>query len=253
MQARLAIDWRDGAAYAPLLGADRSLFAWEWLRRDPAYRAAARQALGGNLRAIRHRAAATFGLVVLEDPDLAVPKARPLWRSAIDPRVLRVERCSGTAEDTFAFRRLQPFATLHADDEGEHLLLSDGLRTIRLDAPEATFGGQPVCLRYRIEGLANAEPLVMTLRRLLALCRTRSFARSLHPREVRAARWVLMLRALDAVSAGADQREIAGVLLDRSAADARWRIRDPSLRARAQRLVQSARFYAGGGYRTLLA
>jgi hypothetical protein len=27
-------DWRDAAAYAPLLEADRSLFAWEWLRRD---------------------------------------------------------------------------------------------------------------------------------------------------------------------------------------------------------------------------
>jgi hypothetical protein len=253
VQVGAKIDWRDGAAYAPLLGADRSLFAWEWLRRDPDYRAAAQHSRDGRGGPVGHQAAAAFGLVAFEAPDLAVPRARPLWRAGIDSRVLAVERASGTPEDSFLLDRLRRFATLLVDGEGEHLLLSDGLRTIRLDAPEATFGCGPVCLRYRIVGLARAEPLVVTLRRLLALCRTRRFARSLHPLEVRAGRWVLMLRAWDGLVAGADQRDIAAVLLSRSAQDDRWRSRVPSLRARAQRLVKSARLTAGGGYRRLLA
>ena len=39
-------DWRDAAAYEPLLEADRSLIAWEWLRRDRGYREAAAHLAG---------------------------------------------------------------------------------------------------------------------------------------------------------------------------------------------------------------
>jgi hypothetical protein len=243
-------DWRDGAAYAPLLGADRSLFAWEWLRREPHYRFAAERALGGG-EASREQAAA-FGLVTFEPPEFGGPQARPLWRSDIHPQVLAVERGSGAPEDSFRLDSLRQFATLHQVSDTEHLLLSDGLRAIRLDAPRGTFGPEPICLRYRLEGLATAGPLVLTLRRFLALCRSGHFARSLHSREPRARRWILTLRAWDGLAGGADQREIAEVLLSGSAAEPRWRNREPSLRSQAQRLVRSARWFAAGGYRTLL-
>jgi hypothetical protein len=61
-----------------------------------------------------------------------------------------------------------------------------------------------------------------------------------------------MLRAWDALIAGASQREIACMVFSRSAAGARWRIREPSIRSRTQRLVRSARDFAQGGYRELL-
>lgn len=32
-------DWRDGAAYAPVVVGGRPALAWELLRRDPGYRA----------------------------------------------------------------------------------------------------------------------------------------------------------------------------------------------------------------------
>lgn len=243
-------DWRDAAAYAPLLGADRSLFAWEWLRRDPNYRAAAERGLSAC--GAGHEQPAAFGLVTFEPPGVGVPEARPMWRSDIHPQVLGVERGTGAPDDSFLLGRLRQFATLHPDSGTEHLLLSDGLRSIRLDAPLGTFNAETVRLRYRIEGIARAEPLVLTLRRFLALCRTGRFARSLHPREARARRWILMLRAWDALAAGADQRDIAEVLLSPSAADPRWRSRVPSLRSQAQRLVRTARGFAAGGYRSLL-
>lgn len=245
MQAKGAaeFDWRDGAAYAPLLNADRSLFAWEWLRRDPDYRTAADRALSAG--AGEHRedaAAAAFGLVGFEDPNFGVPYARPLWRSEVCPQVLAVERAdSSEAKDRFSLDRWSNIATLLAGERAEHLLLSDGLRTLRLDGSPGLFSCGPPCLRYRIEGLAAAEPLVLPLRRFLALCRNGSFARSLHPREPRARRWILMLRAWDALSEGASQREIAEVLLGGSATEPRWRSREPSLRSRAQRLARCAR------------
>lgn len=246
-------DWRDAAAYAPLLDADRSLFAWEWLRRDPSYRAAAAAAALSPERKDQSPRPDDFGLVAFEPPQLAVPNARPMWRADVHPYVLAADACSSTARsDTFDLETLRKLATIIEDEDGEHLLLSDGLRTVRLDVRGGSFVGGPVCLCYRLCGLVSAEPSLLTLRRLLALCRSGRFARSLHPREARARRWALMLRAADALAGGTDQREIARVLLSRSVAEPAWRSREPSVRSQVQRLVRCTRQMAGGGYRRLL-
>lgn len=255
MQAKAAFgtDWTDAADYAALVDADRSLFAWEWLRRDWTYREAAaarlRRSPGG-----ADPCAADFGLVAFERPDLAVPLARPLWRSNAYAYVIAAGRGPVSASfDAFDVERLRSIARLVADGTGEHLLLCDGLRAIRLDGPRGLFTGGAACLQYHLAGLVSAERPLLTLRRFLALCRSGKFSRSLHRPEVRARRWILMLRAFDAVVAGAGQREIAERLLGASAAAPGWRDREPSLRSRAQRLVRSARQFARGAYRSLLA
>lgn len=253
MQAKTAVhpDWCDPAAYAPLLEADRSLVAWEWLRRDGAYRSALRAAAArpnSNLKA-----AARFGLVAFEPAELAIPGARPVWRSDAYPFVLPVKAAlCAAAPECFDPRRLVGLRRIVADNGIEHLLLSDGLHSIRLDAPAGTFGEEPVGLCYSLAGLALAEPQLLTLRRFLALCRSGRFSRDLHRREPRARRWILMLRAWDAITAGADQRRIAEVLLSRSAGEPSWRSREPSIRLQAQRLVRCARVFGAGGYRELL-
>lgn len=246
------IEWRDAAAYAPLLDADRSLFGWEWLRRDPGYRAAYFQdSFDFSSRLARPR---QFGLTALEPPDLAVPDARPLWRAEIHPYVLSVRplRRSSAADDQFDLDRVGEFSRIVEDEASEHLLLSNGLRTIRLDAPLGALTSGPVCLGYELGGLKSAQPPLLTLRRLLALCRTGRFARALHGREARARRWILALRAWDALAASAGQREIAAELLSQSVTESRWRSREPSLRSQGQRLVRSARHMASGGWRDLL-
>jgi hypothetical protein len=253
VQAKTAFgtDWTDAADYAALVDADRSLFAWEWLRRDWSYREAA------DARLQRGRGgpcAADFDLVAFERPDLAVPLARPLWRSDAYAYVIAAGRGPvSPSADAFDVERLRSIARLVADGTGEHLLLCDGLRAIRVDGPRGLFTGGAACLQYHLAGLVSAEPPLLTLRRFLALCRGGKFSRSLHPPEVRARRWILMLRAFDAVVAGAGQREIAERLLSASAASPGWRDREPSLRSRAQRLVRSARQFARGAYRSLLA
>lgn len=256
MQAKSAsrLDWRDAAAYAPLLDADRSLFAWEWLRRDPDYCAAAEDALSRGLSGAANAGAERFGLVVFEAPQLGVPQARPFWRSDVHSLVLTVD-VDGTAvscADEIDVEQMRDLARIIVGDGAERLLLSDGLRAIRLDGPPGAFSCGPVCLRYSIEGLVSAEPSLLTLRRFLAFCRAGHFSRSLHRREVRTGRWILMLRAHDALVAGADQRQIAEELFSRSVAKPRWRTRNPSVRSQVQRLVRLARRFAAGEYRSLL-
>ena len=249
--AASALDWRDAANYAPLLDADRSMFAWEWLRRDPAYRAAARACDTGPSG--RAGEAAHFGLLHFEPAELAVPIARPLWHADAHPYVLGARSDpSRSSGDEIDLRRFRDLVRLAEQAGAGHLLLSDGLRSIRIDAPIGTFANGPVFLSYMIGGVASAQPPLLTLRRFLALCRTERFSRVLHPPEPRARRWIMMLRARDALNAGAGQREIAEVLLSRSVGEPRWRGREPSIRSQAQRLVRSARLMAEGGYRSML-
>lgn len=249
-------DWRDAASYAPLLAADRAFLAWEWLRRRADYKEAARQWLAGASRSAecalpepRH-----WGLHRYEPPHLATPRARPLWRKDIHPYVLRVDALDCVApEDCLDLRRLQPFATILAAADGtEHVLLSDGVRGIRIDVVGGSIRSGPVELRYRMSGIDSAEAPLLTLRRLLALCRRGCFSAALHPPEVRAARLILMLRAYDAMLSGGSQREIAAILLSSEARGERWRVEAPTLRSRVQRLVRSAQAMAGGGYLSLL-
>ncbi|HTU12165.1 MAG TPA: DUF2285 domain-containing protein [Allosphingosinicella sp.] len=237
-----AADWREAAAYAPLLDADRSVFAWEWLRRDPLYRAAA--ARGGET------GASPWGLHRFEDPDLAAPRARPYWSRQRHRLVMlaraRPSRMSADAVDLLSLPMAEAFSGCAGS--GEHWLLSDGLHSIRLDLEEGSGRHGPVELRYRLVGLQSVKRPLLSLRRLLALVDTGSFSRSLHPSEPKARRWIMALRAHDALAAGMSQRDIAAGLLGGAAGAPRWRIDAASLRSQAQRLVRAARELAGGGW-----
>jgi hypothetical protein len=244
-------DWRDGAAYAPLFDADRSFFAWEWLRRDVAYGvdASGRPGAPGGV----DEGALRWGLHAFELAHRAVPDARPVWTAAADPFVLRAEAGAPTGREDFDLAGLAGWSTLvTALDGRQHLLISDGFRAVRIDMLAGSLARGPAGIRYHLAGLRSAECSVLTLRRFLALWRSGAFRRSLHPRESRARRWILMLRACDAIAAGATQREIASALLSAEARQPRWRGEAPSLRSRAQRLVRSARAMESGGFWGLL-
>jgi hypothetical protein len=132
------------------------------------------------------------------------------------------------------------------------VLLSDGVRAIRLDVVEGSILCGAVELEYRLGGVLSAEAPLLALRRLLALCRHGTFSAGLHGAGALAVRHILMLRACDAASAGATQRDIAAELFGQDARDPRWRVRMPSVRSRAQRLVRGGRMLSAGGYLALL-
>jgi len=245
-------DWRDAGPYAPLLKLERPGFAWEFLRRDPSYRAAA-------LEAFRTRPTATprpeWGLHAFEHPDRAAPDARPVWREDVLPFILPIIAVDqGPSNDRLDVGALRGLATLARMPGGrEHLLISDGFRSIRLDVVGGTLADGPVSLVYQLTGFDRLEPPLLVLRQLLALIRQGDFSPGLHRADRRAHRWVALLRARDAIDAGAGQREIAARLMNPDAAGPRWRVESPALRSRVQRLVRQASLMERGGYRALLA
>ena len=257
VESSRAVDWRDAAAYAPLLGVDRAVFAWEWLRRDAGYQAAASRALSVRRSPVgpaEVEAARPWGLHAFEDPDRFAPLARPIWRREAYPAVLTAQAGQGGgADEQFEIKRLRRLAgEVLRVGRVQHVLLSDGLHSIRLDITGAPLDRGPVWLGYRLHGIAGAERPLSTLQRLLSLYRTGRFTRLLHPPERRASRWVLMLRTHDALEAGASQREIAADLLGAQVSQPNWRHEVLAARSQAQRLGRAARALAAGDYRHFL-
>lgn len=246
-------DWRDAAAYEPLLEADCSLIAWEWLRRDPGYREAAARAVEAGGRPGLSEPPERWGLHRFEPPNLAVPEARPVWSAGRHPFVLPVRaEPSPPDPDSFLLETVRRFATLVIEPAGERLLLSDGYRCIRMDVGGASLLSGPVRLSYRLSGMEAAKSALPVLQRFLAFATGVAWPRSHFPACPRARKLVLLLRVCDALQHGADQRTIAGELLSARAAELRWRLNAPSLRSQVQRLVRAARSMASGRFWNLL-
>jgi hypothetical protein len=227
-------DWHDGATYARLLAGDRRCFAWEWLRRDPAYSDAWATGIPDP---------AAFGLLAFVDPDLDALAARPFWDRAIDRAALRAEAYQGS-RDCLDLRRLAPLVSClpgAGHDAAEHILLSDGLRSIRIDVVMGSLAAAPAMPRWRIDGIAGAGLQIHALRQLASLAARGRFARSLHAPERRARRWTAMLRVHDAIAAGVVHREIVAVLFGVDVSSSRWRTGAGPWRLRAQRLAAGAR------------
>ena len=251
-------DWRDARAYEFLFHAERPLFAWEWLRRQPDYRAAAlsrgvRQPQPPLGTLPEQAQAGRWGLHVFEDPTLSAHRARPIWCADRHPFVLRASaEPSDEPDDAFVLDKLRQFAALAGSPDVERLLLSDGCRSIRIDVRGASLLSGPVRLKYELEGVVSAKAPLLVLQRFLALASKGTFSRSLHMPDPRARRQVLLLRTYDALQDGADQRTIAAGLISGRAVEKRWRVRSPSLRSQIQRLVQGARSMADGSFWGLL-
>ena len=196
------------------------------------------------------------GCTFAEDPRLAAPQARIVWRAELDPGTLRVSAEVGTpgSKDLIDPAVLRPWLTVVTDDAAvEHVVLSDGWHRIRLDLASGSLAaGRPVLLRYHLEGTTSAESKLLPLRRLLHLYRHGYFAASLYPRERRVERWLDILRVGDALASGASQKDIAEGLFGRERVGREWNARSDSLRSRIRRLAREAQAMARGGYRRLL-
>ena len=235
-------DWKQPDHYAVLAKADRSVFAWEWLRRTRAYRhawQAHRERTGSMAPDPRE-----FGLEQFEDPGLGAPQARPVWCASIDPAVIkaRVKSFVASPEDRIDLLEWSDLVTVAIDDhQVEHLLLSNGERALRIDVLEGTLIGCPAVLSYFLEGIHALQGPLSAIERLRTLRRTgRLWDPSLRSGQLQH-RWILELRVADAMLVGADQQEIARTLFGSAIAPHRWRVASPAYRQRVQRLVYNAR------------
>lgn len=241
-------DWRDAAAY-PFERLDRPGFAWEWLRRDSGYRQTALTARNGDPGA-PDTDAASWGLVMFENPAQPAPLARPMWQAAWDRQVLQADAvaCAAHHADSLLIEQLGDLATVVRIGTIEHLLLTDGWRRVRVDICSGTLHAGPVLLRWRLAGIRSTAPRTRALRRFRSVIATGRFPNRYWERDPRTHRWTLALRAHDALRAGASQRDIAEALIAREPLEPGWRAKTPSVRLRAQRLAVLARALRGRGF-----
>jgi hypothetical protein len=240
-QAAPRFDWRRGALYDYLLGVERAMFAWEWLRRTVGYRRAWTQSRTRGSRESARRAR-RFQLVELIDPDLSAAVARPIWRAGHDPHVIEAapRLTAMPPEDRLDIRALEALASVGLDDDDvEHWRIGTAAMSLRLDVTEGTLLGGPTGLSYQLWGIERLHAKLAPLQLLTRLGRSPE-ATLVAAKQVRAKRWIAELRTADALRDGASQQEIARVLFG-SAVPGEWRSDSDSYRYRVQRLVRKAR------------
>jgi hypothetical protein len=179
-------------------------------------------------------------------------KARPIWDRAVDTSVVTVSTSGATALNAFDVRHVMGLATIVTSCAGvEHLLLSDGLRHLRLDVVRGTLLAGPVAMHFSLNDGPTLSAQLDTVRHWQRFRKGRDLGR-IAKQEHRARIWVRQLRALDGAVAGATMREIAQTLFPALATSVALQDRNSAIRSRVRRLLRAARANVGGGYRRIL-
>ena len=245
-----AIDWCGPQSYAYTQRLTRDAWAWEFLRRNPEYRAAWARVMG---QAARGPAlAARFGLIILEDPDRSSAEARCLWRPDASSLVLPVwaehRRVSADAapQDLSALRlRAAVHLTCGAV---QHVLFAEEGRRLQLVVHGEMLSG-PVFLTTDclLAPSALGRRLIL-LRRLSDFAARGRLVPALYPPAPRARRMRTVLRALDGWLAQAPRRAIAHVVFDDDVVDAEWSRSTGSMKQAVRRAIHHGRWLMEGGY-----
>lgn len=167
---------------------------------------------------------------------------------------VRAEPVAAGHPDAFALARFADRASLVRGTEGgEHLVLSDGRRRLRLDVIEGTLLSQgSVRLHFDLAGFSQLDAKLLTVRRLLSLWRRGRFLNALFQPLAGLPQRLEVLRVADARAAGASHREIAAVLYGEQRVRVEWNGHSDFLLSRVRRRAAEARRMEKGGYRALL-
>lgn len=122
---------------------------------------------------------------------------------------------------------------------------------VRLSLESGTLLNGPVRLRYLLDGHRLSNRLA-ALQRWDRLCRTGTASPTSAATPSQAARWPLLVAALDAIADGSTLRQTANRLFGKERVVRDWHHESDYLKLRTRRLVTQARALAAGGYRALL-
>lgn len=245
------------ASYRYLDQAGPAGLAWEWLRRDPAYRAIAGTSARarGNVTIVEPAPAdctVRWGCLAMPDASLEWADAPVLWSAEVDAAVLQVVALPVMDQQTEPFDLIGSAvrATVVRGENREHVLLGSGSGAIRLDVAGGSLLDGPVSLMHNLAGVVDLEPAALS-----ALRRFLEFRRMGHlvvvpPASQRLQRQVLALRVHDALVAGASIRDVGVMLFGLERVRDEWA--GEALKSQCRRLIALARDMATGGYRKLL-
>jgi hypothetical protein len=236
-------NWRAGAAYLYLLSLDGAALAWEYLRRNPQYRAA-----WGNARA--GEGAQRWGLLQFENPTLDARRTHPLWCLARAQPVRLVP--AGVATRTalqFDLWKLQGRKALHRETSALAACICACNQYFRFYVDVSLGAGQPFdYLLPSGPGLRQGYETAHRVNAFLLLANRGQRAVGAKPAAIA---HLHALQALDGVHAGATHRDIAAALFGAARVLRNWTA-DGDLRARTRRCIGRARALMEGGYRRLV-
>lgn len=243
-----AAPWEATAAYLYLLQLDPPALAWEYLRRDPAYRACWRR-FGRQAGA---EAARPWGLVWLADPDRDARDAHPVWDDCL-PSLLHLRATGGPAGAGLDLWHIPGPKRLIALPDGFALEAGDGAHLLRARLGPGVLDGQPVVCTVPLDARLHAQAALLAahaahLAPRRACPRARYAASHLVPLAAR--HHLHALQALDGARAGASQRHIAEVIYGRDWVHAYWHT-DSALRAQLRHSLARGFALMRGGYRDL--
>ncbi|WP_082554885.1 DNA -binding domain-containing protein [Caulobacter sp. Root1455] len=238
----LAPVWRQAETYEPLLGADASVWAWEFARRGRGRDAGLDGADPGEIAPELCFA----GPGPAGDPLPAV-----LWRWQADGSVPVLRAQPATPGDAAALdlARLDlPCLVVRTADGEQHVQISQGLARLRLALVGGDILAGPAILHFHLPDAGRGGAALAAVAKLIALRDTGRLPP--RPRALsKAGRWLEVLRAHDARQAGASQRDIALALFGEERVRQDWSGPSDYMRMRVQRLVRAAEEAVGGGYR----
>ena len=239
-------------------------WSWEWLRHNTAYAESPDigQAQKRVLRTdplltvieLKRNPAPKWGMCFAEDQRRSYLRAAVFWRPDVDKSVCPVTTMTPRSKRSMAILDLErikvPGSVRVMPCGEEHLLFSDGANAIQLHIFEGTVLQGPRRLAHVLNDIGHLPEHFLTLERFGVLLDRKRFPSTMFPPLAQAARWLMMLKAIDMEAAGMLQAEIALKLYDNGdemedfATD--WR------RSRVRRLLDSAHDLIDGGYRKAL-
>jgi hypothetical protein len=239
--------WQNREAFRYTEQLDGPLLAWEYLRRNRAYRTAWNERNPAELEA----AGRDWGLLRLIDPAVDARTANPIWRPD-PPSTLRIVRASA-AKDGFKFYDLQiersPYTV--RDDEGTYGSASTKSNSWRVHVADGLAQDDRIAIAIPVDEFARrrvaaAERFIVDLKaksvengkRLSATNRADRFHCS-------------VLQAIDGAAAGATHRQIAVAIYGQRRVSASW-TPDGDLRARIRYFLKRGATLVNGGYRALI-
>lgn len=260
--------WQDAATYRWTLTLPRLAWAWEFLRRNPAYRAVWLEARRSHrvvrmtpritiIEADEIAAAADWNLLVpLEDPNCDARQATVLWSSADCPAVLPVMAAAADVRGPQRpFMRSQfkcRIAVYVAPDGLQHVLFSHQGRSVQLEVTGLSIFAATQLLAVIAPPHERFPVHAQAMKRLADLFTHRDLRPQLYPTYAQSRRLAEVLQALDGWLAGASHRRIAAALFGDARFDHMWRHQRRHMLDRVRRAIKRGRALMNGGYRRFL-
>lgn len=249
----------------------RSRWAWEFLRRNPEFRAAAtpeyrarisnRIACHGItiLRPKSDQAEAEaehWGLAIMPDPDLNAFDANVFWRASLYPRQICVQVVprSETEVDQIFEKTARHCQIIHLTDLAgrEYLLLKGNGRVAQVGCSGLSLlSFEPVRVKFTIDALGTFDDTVSTIDRATKLYES-DFNDSEPIWSRSALSWRNALIALDANRIGLSYLETASVIYGEQRAHEAWSGSGRAMKDEMKRALQRGRDLRDGGYTQFL-